>query len=103
MEQMKNLVALPVAVLLTGMAVAEPLKPAEAPRYSVTSGTILTAAATPSDGAVMTVQLPPHGNGAAVLIYPVITMGEQTHGGSKSNLLGPSPDASAPLMRIENR
>ena len=27
----------------------------------------------------------------AVLIYPVITMGEQTHGGSKANLLGPNP------------
>jgi acetyl esterase/lipase len=28
-----------------------------------------------------------------VLIYPVITMGEKTHGGSKNNLLGKSPDA----------
>ena len=27
----------------------------------------------------------------AVLVYPVITMGEQTHGGSKANLLGPAP------------
>ena len=29
----------------------------------------------------------------AVLIYPVITMGEQTHGGSKKTLLGPEPAA----------
>ncbi len=28
-----------------------------------------------------------------VLVYPVITMGEQTHGGSRNNLLGPSPSA----------
>lgn len=28
----------------------------------------------------------------AVLIYPVITMGEKTHGGSKTNLLGPNPE-----------
>jgi acetyl esterase/lipase len=27
-----------------------------------------------------------------VLIYPVITMGEKTHQGSRSNLLGKSPD-----------
>ena len=27
----------------------------------------------------------------AVLVYPVITMGEKTHGGSKQNLLGPNP------------
>jgi len=27
----------------------------------------------------------------AVLVYPVISMGEMTHGGSKQNLLGPSP------------
>jgi len=27
----------------------------------------------------------------AVLIYPVITMGAKTHGGSKNNLLGPNP------------
>jgi acetyl esterase/lipase len=27
----------------------------------------------------------------AVLVYPVITMGEKTHGGSKTNLLGPNP------------
>jgi acetyl esterase/lipase len=26
-----------------------------------------------------------------VLVYPVITMGEKTHGGSRNNLLGPSP------------
>ena len=31
----------------------------------------------------------------SILIYPVITMGEETHGGSRSNLLGPSPDAKA--------
>ncbi len=31
----------------------------------------------------------------SILIYPVITMGRDTHGGSKSNLLGPSPDAKA--------
>ena len=31
----------------------------------------------------------------AVLVYPVITMGEQTHGGSRQNLLGPSPDEKA--------
>lgn len=29
----------------------------------------------------------------SILIYPVITMGEKTHGGSKMSLLGPSPDA----------
>jgi acetyl esterase/lipase/lysophospholipase L1-like esterase len=27
----------------------------------------------------------------AILVYPVITMSEQTHGGTKQNLLGPSP------------
>ncbi len=27
----------------------------------------------------------------AVLVYPVVTMGGKTHGGSRSNLLGPSP------------
>jgi acetyl esterase/lipase len=27
-----------------------------------------------------------------VLVYPVITMGEKTHGGSKNNLLGKTPD-----------
>lgn len=27
----------------------------------------------------------------AILVYPVITMGEKTHGGSRANLLGPSP------------
>jgi len=27
----------------------------------------------------------------AILVYPVITMGELTHGGSKKNLLGPNP------------
>ncbi len=31
----------------------------------------------------------------SILIYPVITMGEKTHGGSKGALLGPSPDAKA--------
>jgi acetyl esterase/lipase len=31
----------------------------------------------------------------AVLIYPVITMGEKTHGGSRANLLGPNPTADA--------
>ncbi len=29
----------------------------------------------------------------SILIYPVITMGEKTHQGSKDQLLGPSPDA----------
>ena len=29
----------------------------------------------------------------AILIYPVITMGPQTHGGSRQNLLGPNPSA----------
>ncbi len=33
-----------------------------------------------------------------VLVYPVITMGEKTHGGSRRNLLGPSP--SAELMDL---
>ena len=33
-----------------------------------------------------------------VLVYPVITMGEKTHGGSRNNLLGPSP--SAKLMEF---
>jgi acetyl esterase/lipase len=33
-----------------------------------------------------------------VLVYPVITMGEKTHGGSRANLLGPSP--SAELMEF---
>jgi acetyl esterase/lipase len=28
-----------------------------------------------------------------ILIYPVITMGEKTHGGSRTNLLGKNPDA----------
>ncbi|MEO5912868.1 MAG: alpha/beta hydrolase [Luteolibacter sp.] len=31
----------------------------------------------------------------SILVYPVITMGELTHGGSKAALLGPSPDAKA--------
>jgi acetyl esterase/lipase len=31
----------------------------------------------------------------SILIYPVITMGDLTHGGSKSALLGPSPEAKA--------
>jgi len=31
----------------------------------------------------------------AILVYPVITMGEKTHGGTKRNLLGPDP---APAM-----
>ncbi len=31
----------------------------------------------------------------SILVYPVITMGEKTHQGSKTSLLGPSPDASA--------
>lgn len=29
----------------------------------------------------------------AILVYPVVTMGEATHGGSKANLLGPNPSA----------
>jgi len=29
----------------------------------------------------------------AILVYPVITMGEGTHGGSRKNLLGPNPTA----------
>ena len=33
-----------------------------------------------------------------VLVYPVITMGEKTHGGSRRNLLGPAP--SAELMDL---
>ena len=33
-----------------------------------------------------------------VLIYPVITMSEKTHGGSKNNLLGKNPDAK--LMEL---
>ncbi|WP_439624019.1 alpha/beta hydrolase [Gemmata sp.] len=28
----------------------------------------------------------------AVLVYPVVTMSEKTHGGSRTNLLGPKPD-----------
>ena len=31
----------------------------------------------------------------SILIYPVITMGELAHGGSRTALLGPSPDAKA--------
>jgi len=31
----------------------------------------------------------------SILVYPVVTMGEKTHGGSKSQLLGPAPDAKA--------
>jgi acetyl esterase/lipase len=31
----------------------------------------------------------------AILIYPVITMGEKTHAGSKSNLLGKAPTSEA--------
>ncbi len=30
-----------------------------------------------------------------VLVYPVVTMGEKTHGGSRRNLLGPSPTPEA--------
>jgi acetyl esterase/lipase len=29
----------------------------------------------------------------AILVYPVITLGEKSHGGSKGNLLGPNPTA----------
>ena len=29
----------------------------------------------------------------AILVYPVITMGPKTHGGSRNNLLGPTPKA----------
>lgn len=29
-----------------------------------------------------------------MLVYPVITMGDKTHGGSRNNLLGPSPSAA---------
>lgn len=29
-----------------------------------------------------------------VLVYPVITMGEKTHGGSRQNLLGPNPSSA---------
>ena len=28
---------------------------------------------------------------ASITVYPVITMGEKTHGGSKANLLGRNP------------
>ncbi|MBL9168064.1 MAG: alpha/beta hydrolase [Verrucomicrobiales bacterium] len=28
-----------------------------------------------------------------ILVYPVVTMGDQTHGGSRQNLLGPNPSA----------
>ena len=31
----------------------------------------------------------------SILIYPVITMGDKTHNGSRTALLGPSPDAKA--------
>ncbi len=31
----------------------------------------------------------------AILVYPVITMGQFTHGGSKNNLLGPNPKPEA--------
>ena len=34
----------------------------------------------------------------ALLVYPVITMGEKTHGGSKQNLLGPSPTPANVLL-----
>jgi len=36
-----------------------------------------------------------------ILIYPVVTMGEGTHGGSKRNLLGESPTA-AEIQRFSN-
>ena len=39
----------------------------------------------------------------AVLVYPVITMGEKTHGGSRSNLLGPSPSAENLLLFSNER
>jgi acetyl esterase/lipase len=32
-----------------------------------------------------------------ILVYPVITMGDQTHGGSRQNLLGPNPSAEVVL------
>ena len=34
----------------------------------------------------------------AVLVYPVITMGESTHGGSRKNLLGPSPNPESIVL-----
>jgi acetyl esterase/lipase len=37
----------------------------------------------------------------AILVYPVITMGEQGHAGSRANLLGPSPSAEL-IERFSN-
>ncbi|MCX6924574.1 MAG: alpha/beta hydrolase, partial [Verrucomicrobia bacterium] len=39
----------------------------------------------------------------AVLIYPVITLGEQTHGGSKANLLGPTPTSETVALFSNER
>ena len=37
----------------------------------------------------------------AILVYPVITMGELTHGGSRTNLMGPTP-SDAMIKRFSN-
>lgn len=36
--------------------------------------------------------------GAVILSYPVVTMGEKAHQGSRNHLLGPNPDAQAVAM-----
>ncbi len=59
-------------------------------------GHVASTAATPfddgnakSDDPIRAIQLPP--GCPPVLIYPVVTMGEKTHGGSKAKLLGDHP------------
>lgn len=37
----------------------------------------------------------------AILVYPVITMGDKTHGGSRANLLGPAPSTEL-INRFSN-
>ncbi len=60
-------------------------------------GHLASAAATHFDAGDPKAADPVNGFGCrpdfALLVYPVITMGEKSHGGSKLNLLGPNPAA----------
>jgi acetyl esterase/lipase len=61
-------------------------------------GHLAATAATHFDGGAADVKDPAARLGSrpdfAILVYPVITMGTQTHGGSRQNLLGSNPSAS---------
>ena len=65
-------------------------------------GHLAATAATRHDGGDPAAKDPVERQGCrpdfAVLVYPVITMGESTHGGSRKNLLGPDPSAEAIML-----